>query len=161
ASDIELSKQKTLKAAVEAFSFAQEKGIDLQRLKFQLALDTQQLALKNVIIQTANSKLSMAADVTYSSLNALINHTEKAQFLSKTQHNSLRLADALLFMPELKTNPYLKTLSQHKTSCNLGLNLRLYDLQITYFTLHWCAKTTLIAQADVFEITAPEQLHFK
>lgn len=152
-------KDKTVALHIENSTFKEISGFDLKKLSLQFNADD--TTLKVTDLKTALNKNTLSANLRldYPKLSALIETPEKSKIDLNIPTFQVSLKDIFLIQPELKKNPYLKTLSKNLVSGNTKANGYLSDITLERMTANW-AHTRISANGRLQNATDPNTIQF-
>ncbi len=152
-------KDKTAEMHIENSTFKEISGIDLKELSFNFNANDNTLKISDLSTALNNNRLQADFRLDYPKLSALIEAPEKAKINVNIPTYRVSLNDVFLIQPELKKNPYLKTLSKHLLTGNAKANGYISDVNIANMTANW-ANTHVSANGRLQNATDVDNLQF-
>ncbi|WP_435049784.1 translocation/assembly module TamB domain-containing protein [Formosa sp. S-31] len=151
-------KNKTAGLTLNQFQFKEASGIQLNKANFTLKVTDNNLNLEDIFLSLNNNTLSGESKITYASLSDLTTTPEQSKIALNLNNLQLDLNDLFRFQPELKTNPYLDSLSQKPVTGHLHASGDLTNIQLTNTGLNWGKTTQISANGAIQNVTDTEQL---
>jgi translocation and assembly module TamB len=153
-----LSKDKKGRLNLSALSFNEASGLNLKNAALNFNIDDKNLTITNLDAQLNNNVLTGSVDLKYNSIASFIEQPENTRIDLNLPEFKIDLNEVFKFQPELRKNPYLKTLSQKPLSGSVNANglLSSINLQNTY--VNWGNSTRISATGSVLNATNPDNL---
>ncbi|MFN2261852.1 MAG: translocation/assembly module TamB domain-containing protein [Psychroflexus sp.] len=158
AEHLKFSKNKRFSINLNNFQFKDKSGLELNQFAVNTQLNQNGISLNDIRLKVNNSLLFADLKLDYKTLEDFIKSPESAQFDFKVEDVQVDIADALLFLPELKQNPNFKALTKHKFTGDFSLAGNLEELQIPQFDLNWGDNTSLTLNGNLNQVTDVDSL---
>ncbi|WP_127846301.1 translocation/assembly module TamB domain-containing protein [Psychroflexus aestuariivivens] len=156
--NFEVSKSESLSAELNKFQFIEASGFELKKFAFVANLNSDNFQLQNLNLATNRSEINGNLNLSYNSLQDLINHPKSTDFSLGFSNFNLDANEIFLFSPDLKSNTYLKVIAKNKINGNLNIDGRLADFNVEKFNLNWGKNTNFNTKGRISKITSPDSL---
>ncbi|WP_242404044.1 translocation/assembly module TamB domain-containing protein [Formosa agariphila] len=151
-------KDQTAGLNLVAFSFNEASGLHLKKGQLKIEATDNFLTLTNLDIALNNNKIKGESRLDYPNLSALANAPQDSKIDLKIPVIQLDVKDAYRFQPDLKTNPYVDSLSKKLVTGKLNASGYLSSIALQNTDLNW-GKTTRISATGLIEnATNPDSL---
>ncbi|MBD3627766.1 hypothetical protein, partial [Cyclobacterium sp.] len=148
-------------ASLKALSFRERSGFSLENFQMDLSVEEQMTSIEDLELTTGNSKLLGNTVLRYTGLAGFLNNPDQSRFDINVQQLSIGLQDAYYFSPELRNDPYLKTLAGQKLNTKLSASGGRDRIKINELSGAWGKKTTFKMLGLVDNPLEPERLAWK
>ncbi|QDO93639.1 translocation/assembly module TamB [Formosa sediminum] len=151
---------KTAGLNLNTLSFNEGSGLHLKQGQVKVEATDNKLLIEDLKLALNNNLIQGDSRLDYNGISALVNTPETSKVSLKLPHFQVDLKDAYRFQPDLKSNPYLDSLSQKVITGQLYADGYLASIALQNTTLNW-GKTTHIATTGLIEnATNPDLLSF-
>lgn len=133
---------------LEAFSFKEISGFNLQEMMFSLSLSEQSTQLSNIKLATNRSRLGGDFKMAHSSLEEMLNLRESLQIALEVELDA-DIRDAYFFSPELEKDSILNTADQQPITADLEVNGTMGLLDLARAEVSWGNATSLHAKGTI------------
>ncbi|MHA7942796.1 translocation/assembly module TamB domain-containing protein [Formosa sp. 3Alg 14/1] len=151
-------KDKTAGLHLETFSFKEGSGLHLKKGELQVEITDQFLELTGLDIALNNNKIAGASRMEYPNISALTNAPEASKLDLQIPVIQLDINDAFRFQPDLKTNPYVDSLSRKLITGQLHAKGYLSAINLNKTILNWGKTTSISATGLIKNATDPDNL---
>ncbi len=159
ASDIYYSDDSS-HAAVGNITFREQSGFDLQKLETDATYTHHGAALKNLILQTPNSRISRTLAISYPSLDSLSADPGSMGVDVNIDSAQIGLKDLFYFQPDMASNTYLSGLAKRPIQLHGALTGKLNDLVIDSFWIKAATNTSLALKAHLVNMLQADKADF-
>ncbi len=153
-------KERSVELQVNQLGFDSNPDIKLKKLKGRMSLSDEQILLKGLELNLDRHIIKGMTELKYSDFKTFIEKPEEVKFKSDITTLKLALQDLLKFQPDLKENPYVKTISKKQLTGKIKVSGTLANLQIPEFQMNWGENTKISATASVQNITVIDSIKF-
>nr|WP_321226917.1 translocation/assembly module TamB domain-containing protein [uncultured Psychroserpens sp.] len=153
-------KDKQANLELNEYKFNEISGLNLKELAVNFEATDQQLRLDNLEFRLNNNALSGYTHLDYTSLSRLISNPKTTRVDVNLPSFSLSLSEISKFLPDLKNNVYLNTLSKRQLTGNLNASGNLALVNLTDAKINWGNTTQISANGTLKNVTNPETLGF-
>ncbi|PSG87366.1 translocation/assembly module TamB domain-containing protein [Aurantibacter aestuarii] len=154
----ELSKNKKGVLNLEALSFNEGSGLNLKNASLNFNIDNTNLSITDLKLKLNNNTLNGDVDLNYQSIASFIERPENAKIDLSLPVFKVDLNEVFKFQPDLKNNPYLKTLSQRPLTGTVNANGVLSNITLKNTYVNWGNSTQITATGSILNATSPEDL---
>ena len=140
---------ENIHAELRMLSFREQSGFSLQTLSGKVDVSENQAQLDNIILETANSRLSMNAMVDFPSLEDLGNNWMHARITSQMDKSHINVKDVLFFQPTLLDSLPLSLPPTANLTIDASLHGSVNDLTIEHLVFGMLSETTLRASGEI------------
>lgn len=158
ADKLQLRKDQTAEAEIEAFRFQEISGFRLRALAFSADLTPQEIKIENLNIRTNRSSLNGTLDAKFNSLQNLMDNPERTQISVQIPSLKISVKDAYVFSPELKKQEMVQKFGQKNLTGTISANGTLAKIHIPKFNLFWGGNTQLQVNGTVYNTIETEKL---
>jgi translocation and assembly module TamB len=143
---------------IQSFTFREKSGFKLKAFHSAIAVLKDSLAVKNFLLHTTNSKISMEAAASFPSLQAVQQDINTANFYLNVISSTLSLKDLLFFSPDALDSLPLSLSNQGVVNMSGFIKGKVNDLDIERLQIHALDNTSLFANGRVQEVMNPDKL---
>ncbi|WP_299778085.1 translocation/assembly module TamB [uncultured Formosa sp.] len=151
---------KTAGLKLKIFSFTEGSGLHLKQGELKFAVTDNMLDIEDLKVALNNNKIQGNTRLDFSTMSALIQAPETSKLDLKLPVIQLDVADAYRFQPDLKTNPYVDSLSQKLITGQIYANGYLSDITLENTKVNWGQDTRMSTSGSIKNVTAPDLLKF-
>ncbi len=151
---------KKMEFAVEELSGNEASGIMVHELELDGIFSDQQIAINNIKTRINRNSLSGSFKMEFASLNAFISNPENLKIAANLPSFKVDINDVFRFQPDLKNNPYMKSLARHRLAGNFIATGSTEFLRIPNLKVRWGAATTIYGTGSLKNLTDPETLSY-
>lgn len=151
-------KDQTAGINLHELQFNEGSGLALNKTRLNLNITDKALSLDELLIDLNNSSLSGTSLLEYPTISALANAPEQSKMRLDLTKLQLDIKDAYRFQPDLKTNPYLDSLSQRVITGQLHAQGYVSDIQLKNTTINWGKTTQITASGNIKNSTNTDSL---
>ncbi|WP_158859956.1 translocation/assembly module TamB domain-containing protein [Lunatibacter salilacus] len=126
---------------LEAFSFKEYSGFELREGTFRASIDQKTIKLRDLRVQTGNSRILANLEVGYQNIDQLIDNYLQADLNLTIAEIVVGLQDAYFFEPSLRNDPNIAAIGRKSLTGNFELSGRVNDLNINNAQLAWGGNT--------------------
>jgi len=145
-----------IKANIEQLAFTENHGFSVKKLTASVSVSDTTANVEDLLLKTVNSSMQLTAESSFSSLNDLTEHPEKAQLKVQMEINKLDTADMQYFVPGLLDSLPLKIKPLQTLTLKTKANGNLNHLDIRQFAMDVLDSTYLILEGTVSGFTDRE-----
>lgn len=158
--DTHLGKEEQLKTQLRELAFTESSGLAVKRLNFNLDLDSTQVTLSDLNVETNKSILEGEVEARYASLEGLIDQPDKTQLNIDIPRLRVDLNEVYTYLPDLKNNPYLKNSTRYKLDSRLKAEGSLAALKVSEGRVNWGPHTRVQLRGNLKNITDVNRLSY-
>ncbi|PKG43400.1 translocation/assembly module TamB [Psychroflexus sp. MES1-P1E] len=160
AESILLSKEEDLSFTLNNFQFKEESGIEVREFKVNAILNSKEIRLNELRFKVNTSLVYADLNLNYASIQALIDDPLQSTFDLVVSDLQLHVADAYVFLPELKSNAQINALASHNFKGNFKAKGSPKSMAISTFDLNWGKDTRLKLSGTLENVTDSNPLSF-
>ncbi|WP_237701623.1 translocation/assembly module TamB domain-containing protein [Algoriphagus machipongonensis] len=157
-SDISLD-ESSAKLLIEKFQLQEGSGFELKDLNLDLEIDQKALSISKFLIETNRSKLNLNSEISYSSIQNLINKPDQSNLALDVNEYSLDLRDGYFFAPELARDTLIQEIARNPLQGELVLSGNLSEIEIPKFIANW-GESSASARGNVSNVMNTDSLYF-
>ncbi len=146
--------------ALHQLTFQEQSGFDLKQLQTDATYTSKGATLDDLLLQTANSRLSRKLAINYKSLEALSESPGDLGLDVVIDSAQIAMKDVFYFQPELADNAYLSGLADSPVYLRGILQGKLNDLAIDSLLLKVSSSTSLAMNAHLKNVIEPDRAFF-
>lgn len=139
--------------------FVEAGGFELQNFQFDFTILEEKLELENIWVETNRSQLKGIADLSFPSIQELIENPEGVNFDLSLADTRLDVRDSYFFVPELAYDTLVQEIATAPIAVKLEAKGDLKEMQIPLLDVRW-AQTSLLASGLVKDAMEVELLAF-
>ena len=139
-------------------NFYERSGFHLESASMTANLNSNQLEVKNIGIQTGNSRISGTAQAAYKTIEDLWGQPEAVRFHAKFPDLAVGLSDAFYVQPALRDNSYIKGLAKYPFRGKVYAEGTMAQINLRSTEVRWHEKTQLQVEGLLQNVTDPETL---
>lgn len=158
ANEIKL-KDQTTSLNLEKFKFSEASGFELKDLILSIKTDERETGISKFYVETNRSFVAAKADLSYESIQQLIENPEQANLNLEISDLALDIRDSYFFAPELAKDTLIQEIAKFPFLGDISLNGNLTQLKIPQLTISW-DKTEFEAMGNVTNPLAIDSLIF-
>ena len=147
-------------ANLENISFTESSGINLKEFQLNASIDDSAFNLQDLVVRLNNNYLEGNMNVTYDSIDELMNTPENSVVEVNLPEFRFSLEDIFLIQPDLRSNEYMLALSKKPLYGEMRAEGTLASLEISPVNINWGETTSLAARGSIQNPTDPESLQF-
>lgn len=145
---------------VEALSFLEKSGFLLQNMTFESSLGDTTSKLENFSFLTANSSITGAVTMNYTSIDQVFNDQREVQLEVNVPKIKFGLEDAFYFQPTLASSVYFGQAKQHAFEGQLFAKGTLDKIKLDNARLQWGDLSSVALAGTMANPTNLESLSF-
>jgi len=135
-------------------------GIHLKTLSGHLTFSDEKSSIENLNLKLNDLAIQGYLIARYNHINQFFNSPEEVTINTNLPQFRLAVSDLFKVQPDLKNNPYLKTLSQKQLSGSLDASGTLASIDVSNIELQWGLTTKISANGSLQNISDPELLSY-
>ncbi len=147
-------------ASVGDIAFQEQSGFNLQRLTADAVYTNKGAILKNLLLQTPNSRISKYLAISYPALDSLSTDPGSMGVNVNIDSGQIGLKDLFYFQPDMASNAYLSGLAKNPIQLNGILTGKLSDLKIDSFWIKAANNTALALNAHLVNLLHTDRAMF-
>ncbi|PNW27569.1 hypothetical protein BKP44_12205 [Formosa algae] len=151
---------KTAGLNLKTFSFIEGSGLHLKQGELKFAITDNMLNIEDLKVALNNNKIQGKTRLDFSTMSALIQAPETSKLDLKLPVIQLDVADAYRFQPDLKTNPYVDSLSQKLITGQIYANGYVSAITLENTKVNWGQATRMSTSGVIENATDPDLLKF-
>lgn len=159
AKDVSLQ-NKEAKLNLEQFTFNEISGLNLNQLAVNVEVTEQNTRLNDLNFKLNNNSITGYAHLDYKTLADLMDTPETTTVDLNIPSFHLSLTELLKFQPNLKTNPYIETLSKKEFTGYINTIGTLASINLKNVNINWGNSTRISANGTIENITNPDAIQF-
>ena len=153
-------KDKKAGLNLKSLTFNEGSGLDLKKLSLSLAVEDDNLELKDLKLALNNNIVEGKLRLDYPALSKLIATPEKSKIALKLPKFQVDLKELFQFQPALRKNEYMLALSKKYISGNVDASGYLDAINIPNLNVNWGPNTKIAAHALIKNATNPNNIWF-
>ena len=153
-------KDQNLTAKVNAVTFREASGLNLDKLNFKVDITDEQLHLRDLDFQLNGNSLSGSSSLSYSSFADFMQNPGNARLDLNINKLVADLNTVFKFQPALRNNEYLVKLSRRPLTGNFNANGNLNNLEVNTARVNWGTSTQVRMRGTIYNLTSPEDLAY-
>ncbi|MDX2002054.1 MAG: translocation/assembly module TamB domain-containing protein [Chitinophagales bacterium] len=134
---------RSIKAEVKHIGVKEKSGLHLKELKAGLQVDTSSIQLKQLVLQTAQSRLENNTTVRYTDFDSLLAMDSEATIDTRFSNTNISIAEVLLLMPQLADIKYVNPKSRDSVRLEGSISGRIGDLRTNDLLVQLGKRTVL------------------
>lgn len=146
--------------SIDSATFSEGSGFDVNQLAISFQLNEKQLNANDIQLAINGNRLSGRLNMKYPSLNAMISSPETATIDFNFPSFRFDIGEVFKFQPDLRNNPYLKTLAQRNLTGSLAASGVLSNMKIPNANVQWGPTTSISTSGSIKNATVPDSLRF-
>ncbi|MDQ0333939.1 translocation/assembly module TamB domain-containing protein [Formosa algae] len=151
---------KTAGLNLKIFSFIEGSGLHLKQGELKFAVTDNMLNIEDLKVALNNNKIQGKTRLDFSTMSALIQAPETSKLDLKLPVIQLDVADAYRFQPDLKTNPYVDSLSQKLITGQIYAIGYVSAITLENTKVNWGQATRMSTSGVIENATDPDLLKF-
>ena len=152
-------KDESLSLNLEKFQFLESSGFELKDLILSIETNDQKTGISKFYLETNRSFIDAEADLSYASIQELIENPEQANLNLEISDLALDIRDSYFFTPELAKDTLIREIAKSPFFGDLKVNGDLAQLEIPQFNLSW-DETKLKTKGSVTNALDTESIFF-
>ncbi len=131
---------------IDQLRFKERSGFGINEFGLALEVNEQQFELRNLLLQTDESRIDGSVIMKYAGLDELINQPENVSVNLDISAFQSNLSEALIFAPDLNQNPYFNDIIAKGLQAKAKVTGDLNTLNIDLFDIDYGRYTSLYLQ---------------
>lgn len=140
-------------------SFEEASGMTVDQIQFEWGITDEQLRMTDVVLDALQSHVEGEILAQYPSILSLTRHPEQIQVTLDLPQIDLDLEQFYQFLPDLRANPYVQTLTQKSLSGSISAQGTMNKIRIHEFGLQWGRGTSMFASGTIDRPLEPDKLN--
>jgi len=140
----------TVSALLHNLSMRDKSGFAVKRAHMYFTFTPQSLSLQDLLVETTRSILRKHIVVTVPSWETVADHLEQLQIRANIDSSRIALGEWLAFVPDSRSNPYMKPLWDKQLTVSAILKGPLSNLNIQHLYVRDNVGNTLQTQGQIF-----------
>ncbi|MDN3605127.1 translocation/assembly module TamB domain-containing protein [Belliella kenyensis] len=150
---------KSAKLKLRNFNFQEAGGFELQQFAFGVKLDDNRIEVDDLKLNTNRSELRASVDLSYASIDQLIERPELVNMNLKLNRLSADLRDAFYFEPDLAKDQMIKQISSNPILARASVKGDMSAVRVSDFQTSW-SDAKITAKGSLRNVLDTDQLYF-
>lgn len=151
-------KPKMASLKLKDLSMTERSGLILNKLAFGFNVSDTKTSINKLQLATAGNSLDADIELSYNTLNTLINEPETVSMALDLQKLNIGLNEAFIFNPELAQNEYINLLASKPLTGGLKANGMLSEMNIPLANLKWGSNSTIDLRGKISNAMEPDKI---
>ncbi|WBL27194.1 translocation/assembly module TamB domain-containing protein [Zunongwangia sp. HGR-M22] len=151
---------RQVNADIDNITFSEASGLELRDFSTEIAMDNSSLNIKNLMIALNNNEIKGAANLSYNSIESLIENPEAVTVEANLSEIQLDINEVFRFQPALQENQHVKALSRKLVTGRISANGTLANIKIPSANISWGSQTSLVLNGQIQNATDPDNIYF-
>ncbi|SHN13499.1 Family of unknown function [Cyclobacterium lianum] len=130
-------------ASLDQLSFRERSGFNLETFQVDMAVDPLAASLKDMDLKTGHSQVQGQLVLSYAALAELLNTPDQSHLELSLDRIDIGLRDAFYFSPELRKDPYIRTLARKQINTRIYARGDLEQININEMSARWGPDTRI------------------
>lgn len=144
---------------LQQMQLKEKSGFTLKEFAAVIKYDSTGAELAGLNIETSNSKISRFLSVRYPSIRSIKDSIDNIDVNLDLKRTSIGMADVLLFVPDLKSNPSFKAYQSSIVNINGKISGKLDNLSIEELVLSTKLHTEIKLKGRIQSVRKPEKMY--